>query len=129
MAKKTPIDKLSNDISKILAEYGDEVKENVAEISVEIAKKGAQALKSNSKQMFPNGTGLYASGWSVETSGKVHRQVSWSNIIYNKYPGMPHLLENGHAKRGGGRVAGRAHIAPVEQELIEQYTREITEKL
>lgn len=129
MAKKTPIDKLTEDISKILAEYGEDVKDNVAEISVEVAKKGAQALRSLSRQTFPKGSGLYAKGWTVETSGKVHNQVSWSNIIYNKYPGLPHLLEYGHAKRGGGRVPGRTHIATVEQEVIDQYTREITNKL
>lgn len=32
--------------------------------------------------------------------------------VYSDMPGLPHLLEKGHASIGGGRVAGRVHIKP-----------------
>lgn len=128
MAKKTPIDKLTDDISKIIQEYGDDVRRNLEQISNEIAKKGAQALRNESRQKF-GGTGKYARGWKATTTGNAGRGVKWSNVIYNEHPGLPHLLEYGHAKRSGGRVPGRTHIATVEQTLIEEYESEVKSKL
>lgn len=132
MAKRSPIDKLKENVAKILEEYQADVEGSVAEISQELAKKGAQALRSESAQKF--GNYAYAKGWTVETGNKAHRQVYFSSVIYNKTPGLPHLLEHGHVTRNGiGRVykptPAHEHIAPIESELISTFEREVKSKL
>ena len=125
MAKKSPIERLQAEVSAILEEYGDEVAENLDEITKEVGKKGAKALRSSSKGSF-GGSGKYARGWTYEVE---ESRLGTTVTIYNRTPGLPHLLENGHAKRGGGRVPGRSHIAPVEAELIEMYEKEVASKI
>jgi hypothetical protein len=125
MAKKSPIERLQADVSAILEEYGEEVAEHLDEVTKDIGKKGAKALRSSSSGSF-GGSGKYARGWTYEVEeGRLGTTVT----IYNRTPGLPHLLENGHAKRGGGRVPGRSHIAPVEAELIDAYEKEVTSRL
>ena len=130
MAKKVPVDQLSAAIDKVLAEYGVEVKEILGEIVKVMAKKGAKAVQQNSSATF-GGTGAYAKGWTtrMETG-----RYSSQGIIYNAAePGLPHLLEHGHAiVRSGkmiGRVSARPHIAPAEQNAAKELERRITLKV
>lgn len=128
-SKKVTVDTLGNAIKEILKDYDDEVSKNLTDITKEITKAGVQALKSESKEKF--GTTKtrkrkYANTWTsqFETS-----RVSSQGTIYNTQPGLPHLLENGHAKVNGGRVPGRAHISTVEEKLIKEFEREVKSKL
>ena len=117
---------LETEIAKILTKYGDEVAENIQKVTKEIARKGAKAVKQNAQSSF-SVTGKYAAGW---TSQAKEGRYSSQGIIYNRAkPGLPHLLEHGHAKRGGGRTDGKEHIAPVEQEVIKSFEEAIKEKL
>lgn len=114
---KTPIEKLDTAISKILTEYSGDISKNVAEVTKDIAKKGAQAVRQ-SAGIF-KGSGDYAKGWTSEVQNK---RYATEAVIYNSTkPGLAHLLENGHAKVGGGRVDGRPHIKPVEEKIIKDY--------
>ena len=123
---KVPADKLQAAIDKALSDYAQDVQKDVNELSRTFAKKGAQAVKRAAQSTF-GGTGEYAKGW---TSRFETGRVSAQGIIYNKdVPGLPHLLENGHAKRGGGRVPGRTHIAPVEEKLVTEFQKAVEEKL
>lgn len=36
--------------------------------------------------------------------------------VYSTMPGLPHLLEKGHATLAGNRVPGREHVAPAADE-------------
>lgn len=125
MARKVPTDRLTEAVDKILEEYGDNVQENLDEIVKQMSKKGAQTLRSQSKNTF-NGTGQYAKGWTstVETG-----RVSAQGTIYNKTPGLPHLLEFGHALRNGGRTRAKPHIKPVEEKLVKEFESKVKSKL
>lgn len=117
----TSSDKFAATLQKLLNEYQEDVTKDIKGLAKKFAQKGAKEVKSASGQF--GGSGKYANGW---TSKYEEGRVSAQGIIFNKdVPGLPHLLENGHAKRGGGRVAGRSHIAPVEQKLVEEFTKAV----
>jgi hypothetical protein len=106
---------LANEIIKALTEYTDEVRAEIQQAQDELSDDGVQMLKASS----PADTGKYASSWK-------RKKTKTGYVIYNeKYYRLTHLLENGHAKRGGGRVAARVHIRPVEQRLVEQFERRV----
>lgn len=126
MAKKVSADAFASAVSKVLAQYSDNVRENLGDIVKDLSKKGAKEVKAKARTTF-GGSGEYASGW---TSRFETGRFSAQGTIYNgAVPGLPHLLENGHANRGGGRTPGRAHIAPVEEEIVKQFENEVKSKL
>ena len=125
-SKRTPIDKLDTAISKILEEYGDDLKENVKSAAKAVTKKGVTAVKQGARSSF-KGSGDYPKGW---TSKFEEGRISAQGIIYNKdLPGLPHLLEHGHAKRNGGRVAGRIHIGNVEQDIVQKFEKAVKDAI
>lgn len=119
--KKVTLEQLPSAISAILDEYAGEISRYLPEITEQVGKAGVKAVKAVAKEKF-NGK-KYAAGWrSVSERNRYGATVT----IYNsRLPGLPHLLEHGHANRGGGRTEGRAHILPVEEKLIKQYEEKI----
>lgn len=126
MAAKLKPDKLSSAIRDILKEYQEDAEITVDEAVKKVSQAGAKQLRTVSKRAF-GGTGRYAKGWTSTTETSSH---SAQGVIYNKdVPGLPHLLEYGHANRGGGRTSGREHIAPIEEQIIKQFEDQILEGL
>lgn len=129
MGKKVTVENLASEVQKILDDYGDEVSENLDKIVREVGKKGVQALKSESLSKFPSSKKhkkRYGETWKSEVTKK---RLYTTVTIYNSQPGLPHLLEHGHAKVNGGRVPGKVHIAPIENKLILQFEKEVTTEL
>lgn len=116
MAKKTPMAGLESAVKKILYEYEETFKYSLDEATAAVAKAGAKAVKANAKGY---GWQKYPSGWTSRTQ---HTRLMARACIYNdKYPGLAHLLEFGHALPNGGRTTAKPHIAQVEQMLDKEY--------
>lgn len=128
-SKKISLENLGTEINKIFEEYKGDVESNLDEITKKVGKKGAQALKNESLAAFPDSKKhkkRYGSTW---TSRADKERLYTTVTIYNSQPGLPHLLEYGHASRNGGRVDGREHISSVEESLIFEFEREVESKL
>ena len=119
------IDQLAAEIAKGLAEYSQDVVEKVNVSSEKVGKAAVKKLKQTSPKRYGN----YAKSWTMKTEpevGQPHKR-----IVHVKAPHyrLAHLLEYGHAKVGGGRVEGRPHIRPAEEEVIREFTREVEEAI
>lgn len=84
----------------------------------DVAKETVKELKATSpRRKGPQG-GQYKKNWAYKKlrEDSVRSQV----VIYEKKPEyrLTHLLEKGHAKRGGGRVDARPHIKKAEEKAI-----------
>lgn len=108
------IDDLSNEIAKQLSQYTAHVEEEVEAAKEDVTKEAVSSLKSGS----PKDTGDYAKGWT-------RKKVGNSIIVHNRKYQLTHLLENGHVKVNGGRVAPRVHIKPVEEKMIDDFTERV----
>lgn len=120
--KAIPIERLGSEIAKIVKEYKEEAVDDTKTLVRRTANKGLQALKGTSSAVI---TGRYARGWHVKV---FEERLNTTAVIYHQ-TGLPHLLENGHATTNGGRVAGRPHIKPVEEELVQDFVREMEKTL
>ena len=125
--KKTPIDKLAEAVDKILTEYQEDLVKDTGNLVKQFAKKGAKTVSQNARsQGWGKSTG-YDKGW---TSQFEEGRLSAQGIIYNKKaPGLPHLLENGHALRNGGRSKSFPHIAPVEEKLADEFYKAVVKSV
>lgn len=122
------INALGDEIAKMMEEYASAVAQDMKAEAKAIAKEAVKELKATSPEGPGSKKGHYKDGWTSKVESE--NAVAIGIRIYNKKkPGLTHLLEKGHAKRGGGRVKGIPHIAPVERQAIEGYEKRLKARL
>ena len=115
---------LTKEVKQALKDYSEDVGKEMKEVIPKVANDAAKKLRSSS----PKRTGKYAKGWTskVETGRlTVAATVHGKTGTYQ----LAHLLEYGHANRGGGRTPGEVHIAPVEEWAIKEVETKIKEAI
>ena len=120
----TTVDAMADEIMKGLTEYADLAEEGMKKA----VKKTAKSVKDEISANAPKDTGKYAKSWATKKTGENSHSLEMTVHSKNRYQ-LAHLLEHGHAKRGGGRVAGKPHIAPAEEKGAEMLENLIKEAL
>ena len=85
-------------------------------------KKTANEVKNEIRDNAPVRSSAYRKSWAVKKTTENSHRLEMTVHSKNRYQ-LAHLLEKGHAKRSGGRVAGKPHIAPAEEhgeEMLEK---------
>ena len=124
MAQTVKIDALADAVMEGLKEYASLATEDMKKA----VKKSAKTVKDDINKSAPVRTGKYAKSWSTKTTKESSDALEITVYSPSRYM-LAHLLEHGHAKRGGGRVRAIPHIAPAEQHGEEQLEKEIERAL
>ncbi|HEK9982073.1 TPA: HK97 gp10 family phage protein [Streptococcus equi subsp. zooepidemicus] len=121
---KVKIDSLSSEVMKELEKYADVTTEKVKKA----VQNAGKTVRDEIKASAPSDTGKYSKSWTVKTIRETSSSLELVVHSRNRYQ-LTHLLEFGHAKRGGGRVSARPHIAAAEEKAIKTFEEEIKEAI
>ena len=113
--RKVSIEQMAEAVMDGLIEYAG----LATDVMKDCVTKAGNTVKSEVKANAPVRTGQYKKGWAVKKQKETANALEL--VVHNKkrYQ-LTHLLEKGHAKRGGGRVRAFPHIAPAEQAGIRE---------
>ncbi len=117
-------EQLASAVMEGLKEYTDLAADDMKKA----VRKAGTSVRKEIQQNAPADTGAYAKSWAVKKEKETSDSLQLIVHSKNRYQ-LAHLLEHGHAKRGGGRVAGKAHIAPAEENAVRQLEEEIERSL
>ena len=119
MSRKVSIDEMDKAIEKELTDYKDLATDDLKKA----VKSAAKTVKQDIQEKAPVLTGRYRDSWKITKT-----EETTDKLVLTVHAGryqLTHLLEHGHAKRGGGRVAAIPHISPAEEEGEKQLEEDI----
>lgn len=121
---RVKIDNMAAVIMKGLDEYA---RLTTSDLKSSVRKAGTN-VKKDIQANAPKKTGAYSKSWSVKTTKETSNSLELTVYSPKKYQ-LAHLLEFGHAKRGGGRTKAQPHIAPAEEAAVKQLESDIERAL
>ena len=113
--QRVSADRMAEAVMEGLLEYA----ELAADVMKDCVKKAGNTVKKETQAGAPVRTGKYKRSWAVKRQRETSNTLEVVVHSRNRYQ-LTHLLEKGHAKRGGGRVRAIPHIAPAEEKGIRE---------
>ena len=125
MSNSISFDQVGEAIAKELTIYSARV---LVGIKVE-AQRSVKQLVKDTKATAPvgNRTKHYRDSITSKKVSEDDRSVSYVWYVKGSDYRLSHLLENGHAKRNGGRVEGTHFIQKASDPILEQYIKAVEE--
>ena len=111
--RSVTVDQMAEAIMEGLLEYG----ELATDTMKDCVKKAGNMVKKEVQENAPVKSGRYRKSWAVKRQKETSTTLEMVVHSRNRYQ-LTHLLEKGHARRGGGRVSAIPHIGPAEEKGI-----------
>lgn len=110
MGKKVSINGLADAVVEELTGYNRLAEETMKKV----VTKAGQTVRKEIQSGAPVKSGKYAKSWRTKKTKESSRALEVTVYSPSRYM-LAHLLEHGHAKRGGGRSRAFPHISPAEE--------------
>lgn len=111
---------LANAVVKELSNYQQEVTDDLKKDIRSVSKECLSEIKRES----PRDTGEYRKGWRQKVMYESRDDIRITVYNATDYQ-LTHLLEYGHAKVSGGRVDGKPHIRPAEENAEKKLLKKV----
>lgn len=118
--QRVSVNRMAEAVMEGLLEYA----ELAAAVMKDCVKKAGNTVKKETQAGAPVRTGKYKRSWAVKRQRETSSTLEVVVHSRNRYQ-LTHLLEKGHAKRGGGRVKAVPHIAPAEEKGVRELEKGI----
>jgi len=115
-------DQFAAALSEIFGDIVDASDEAVFQLVHDALVEGRDEWRKNTKSY----------GWEYGahvTYRSLRKKHGVEGHIFSRKPGLPHLLEKGHAKIGGGRTRAFPHVKPAAEVAFEFARRHLGEYL
>lgn len=113
--RRVTVDRMADAVMEGLLEYA----ELATDVMKDCVRKAGNTVKKETQANAPVKSKRYQKSWSVKKQKESGNALEVVVHSRNRYQ-LTHLLEKGHAKRGGGRVRAIPHIAPAEEKGIRE---------
>ena len=124
--KKVRVTEFKDALADILAEYADDITDEMPELVTRVGKKCRDDVVANIAQAGIGGT-KYRN--SIEVSIQKGRHLAEAKISSPRHGQLTHLLEHGHVIKAHGKVYGTTRAFPHWRQAEEVANRTLEEEI